>query len=136
MGKRNATEDMKRMQEEAIRRVKEMHARSKPGAPPTVQAAHEKAENTPQKPHFTQKRNSNFNLRKTRLIKNLSSLGNTNFQSQSKKSSSDNIFGNLPSFMDLIFKDSDKSLLIVLIILLMDDEENFMILLVLFYLLL
>lgn len=148
IGKRNATEDMKKMQEEAIKRVKEMHARSKPIASPQQAPARGKPasesvkfddalkkENIFRKPNPLQRRNTNFNLRKTKIVEKISSIENANFKSQPKKDCSNNILGNLPGLMDLIFKDSDKSLIIVLIVLLMDDEENFMILLVLFYLL-
>ncbi len=154
-GRRNTTEEIKKMQEEAIKRVKEMHARSKPTNIPPMQQAPSRStrEKTPktqntektdtmakkrnvsEKPQHHQNKNHKFTARNTRFIKNLFPPANQNLTPGSKKFKPENIMDKLPNFLDLILKDGDKSLLIVLIILLMDDEENFMILLVLFYLL-
>lgn len=42
---------------------------------------------------------------------------------------------NPPNFMDIFFKDQDKTLIIILIVMLMDNEENLTIIMILIYLL-
>jgi hypothetical protein len=159
VGKRYAEEDIKKMQEEAIKQVKEMYTRSKSDAgAPTQHTAYrermasnakstdsaakksertanaQKKEHAPEKFRQPQRKGFNFNIGRTKFAPKTFPKTNINPEPP-RKDNSQNLIGNLPNLIDLVFKDSDKSLLIVLIILLMDDEENFMILLVLFYLL-
>lgn len=153
INKRNSAEEMQKMQEEAIKRVKEMHAKSKPSDFSQVanQSASypnekifqnaEKNDNTIkkrnvfEKSQYSQKRNSNFNMRKTKFVNDSPPEENQDTAPPLKNKRPRSLIGGLPNLIDLIFKDEDKSLLIVLLVLLMDNEENFTILLVLFYLL-
>ena len=153
INKRNSAEEIQKMQEEAIKRVKEMHSRSKPSnfsqaMHPSVPRSNEKnfqntekndntlkKRNVSEKHQYSQKRSSNFNMRKTKFIRDSPNKETQNTAPPPKNTKQKSLIGGLPNLIDLIFKDEDKSLLIVLLVLLMDNEENFTILLVIFYLL-
>ncbi len=104
-------DEIKKMQAEAIKRVKEMHSRSKPA--PLTELNKKKPDDKRQ-------------INKKEIEKSINILPHKQNNCKHEK---------CPGLIDMLFNDSDKSLLIVLIILLMDDKENFSIVLVLLYLL-
>lgn len=108
--KSSLNDDIQKMQAEAIKRVRELHSRSKSTAVQNLKKSESNNDST---------QKSNFEKPVAVPI------------SKHRHSS----FKKMPNLVELLFSDSDKTLLIVLIILLMDDEENFSIVLVLLYLL-
>ena len=103
--------EMQKMQAEAIKRLREMHMRSK------------------SEPNRFSDKNKVKNDSKNKT--NSSKISSDSSQKENKNKSA-----KMPNLMNLLFSDSDKSLLIILIVLLMDDENNFYIIMVLLYLLL
>ncbi len=100
--------EMQKMQAEAIKRVREMHMRSKS-----------------ESGKFSIKnKTKNDSKDKTNQPK----ITSDSYQKENKSAK-------MPNLMSLLFSDNDRSLLIVLIVLLMDDEKNFYIIMVLLYLL-
>lgn len=98
------------MQAEAVRKVRELHSRSKNISSSKLNKIQENTEYTTKENSHTKKAPQNPNLNNSNIKKT-------------------------PNLIELLFNDSDKTLLIVLIVLLMDDKENFYIVLVLLYLL-
>lgn len=111
MSENSSIDEIKKMQAEAIKRVKEMHSRSKPA--PLTELNKKKSDDERQ-----------TNKKETKKTFNTLSHKQNNCKHEK-----------FPVLIDMLFSDSDKSLLIVLIILLMDDKENFSVVLVLLYLL-
>ena len=124
---RETSEDIKRMQQDAIKRVHEMQKRAKmtleqsrrphlsttPEAPPQPTPQDEKNESNHQ----------NFNNRPP--------------EKTSLHHKKNNFINNLPSLVEPLFKDKEKSLILILIFILMSekDENNLEFILVLFYIL-
>ena len=104
--------DYEKMQLDAIKKIKEIYSKSKNPID---------SEKTPQTSSCNKKTTIQPNRNKMKAIFSTNGLKN--------------LTGKIPNLIDLIFKDSDKTLIIILIILLMDNEENFTLLLALFYLL-
>lgn len=102
--------EMQKMQAEAIKRVREMHMRSKSEA-------------------------GKFSIKNKTKNDSKDKTNQPKITSDSYQKENKNKSAKMPNLMSLLFSDNDRSLLIVLIVLLMDDEKNFYIIMVLLYLL-
>ncbi len=123
--RQETSEDIKRMQQDAIKRVHEMQKRAK------ITLEKSKAltlQTNPDPPTFPKPENDtskkNFDNKKSQ----------ENSSSRRKKN---NFINNLPHLVELLFKDKEKSLILILILILMGEKEegNLEIILVLFYIL-
>ncbi len=128
--KKNFTSELPNMQAEAIKRIKEMHLRSKnfDCATNNKNLEDKHTQKFSESNKKSAKDNSSHSLQINSFFQKNSSkkYGYKNSKSKNKT------FTNLT---ELLFKDSDKSLIIILIIMLMDNDENFFMVLSLLYLL-
>lgn len=121
--------DIKKMQQDAIKRVREMQKRAKNTL---EQSAPLSNQNTPDKPkcHPSENNKENFNNQNSN-----SKQSKQNQYANHKKNH--NFINSLPSLVEPLFKDKEKSIILILILILMGekDEGNLEIILVLFYIL-
>lgn len=117
--------DIKKMQQDAIKRVREMQKRAKMSLNQSNNFSNQKISDTPNQntSENGQKNSSKQSL--THKHSNKSYQRNTNF------------LNNLPSLVEPLFKDKEKSIILILILILMGekDDGNFEIILALFYIL-
>ncbi len=118
--RQETSEDIKRMQQDAIKRVHEMQKRAKMTL---EQSKVPPLQTIPDPPTFPKPENNTSNKK-----------SQENSSSRHKKN---NFINNLPSLVEPLFKDKEKSLILILIFILMGEKEegNLEIILVLFYIL-
>ncbi len=124
--RQETSEDIKRMQQDAIKRVHEMQKRAKITL---EQSKVPPLQTIPDPPTFPKPENNTSNKKN---FDNKKSQENSS--SRHKKN---NFINNLPSLVEPLFKDKEKSLILILIFILMGEKEegNLEIILVLFYIL-
>ena len=135
----NNQEDLKKMQQEAIRRVREMQSKAKRNI---YSSAQPNSNNNPSNLHHSNKTINNLN--NNNHIANMQSneVHNLHNQQPEQNNSKKRVrklklkksFG-LENVFDMLTKDSEKSIILLLIVILMEEECDNMLILCLIYLL-
>ena len=126
---KETTADIKKMQQDAIIRVREMQKRAKKTLEQSTIPKNQKNSDIPNY-HTSENNKKNTN-------KQNSSYKQSNDHTSTNHKKNINFLNNLPNLVEPLFKDKEKSIILILILILMGekDEGNFEIILVLFYIL-